>query len=582
MRDTDKNTRELFRMRGNNKMTKTIKRLISVIVMTAMVVMIGMTSLAADTYSITIKRPDNDTAEHTYSAYQIFTGELSSGTQKLINLAVGSNLNLATLKTQLNLNASATLEDVVTALKADTNPAAKVLASKQDDPVKTQVSGTSADTTITGVPGPGYYLITDKITRTGSDPDLHGAESAYMLQVVGTSTTLNVKSKTDVPSLNKVINKDNGVAANSASIGDTVPFKLTSTVPDMEHYNRYWFKVTDTLCAGFDFNNDVEITVGNDTLTPNTDYTVTVSGKTNIEIVFKDFKTKCKKGDAIVITYSAVLNEDADRTTTGNDNKARLIFSNDPNFEYTGDNPTDDSVVGKTPEIITKTYTTGVAVQKVDGNNKALAGATFKITGSSVNRVVTVETTYTQGTATDPGEYYKLKDGTYTTKAPTSTTEDDYESTTVMYNLTTNETVKDATGSGTDKTVTATVDSNGYVSFEGLGPGKYTIEETDAPSGYQKSDAKIMFEIKSTPTINTPGWTIESQTGTTAGTEIVAGDVNASGPILYQFKIKNEKEQDLPITGGMGTAVFYGTGSILMLAGVTLLIAKKKRTETNR
>ena len=151
-----------------------------------------------------------------------------------------------------------------------------------------------------------------------------------------------------------------------------------------------------------------------------------------------------------------------------------------------------------------------------------------------------------------------------------------------MYNLTTNETVKDATGSGTDKTVTATVDSNGYVSFEGLGPGKYTIEETDAPSGYQKSDAKIMFEIKSTPTINTPGWTIESQTGTTAGTEIVAGDVNALGPILYQFKIKNEKEQDLPITGGMGTAVFYGTGSILMLAGVTLLIAKKKRTETNR
>lgn len=580
MRVTDKDTREQLRMRGNNKMTKTIKRLISVLIMTAMVMMIGMTSLAADTFSITVERPANDTAKHTYEAYQIFTGNLSND-KKLINLAAGSNLDLGTLKTQLGLGSSATLEDVVTKLNADTNPAAKVLASKTGDPVKSATSGTSAVTTITGVPGPGYYLITDKIDKTGSNPDLHGAVSAYMLQVVGKTTTLELKSKTDVPSLNKVIDKGSGVAANSVSIGDTVPFKLTSKVPDMSRYNRYWFKVTDTLCKGFDFNNDVEITIGGNPLTSGDDYTVTATGKTNIEIVFKDFK-QYTKDDDIVITYSAVLNKDADRTTTGNDNKARLTFSNDPNYTYDGDEPNNDNVTGKTPEIITKTYTTGVAVQKVDGNNKALAGATFKITGSAVNKVVTVETTYTLGTTSDPGEYYKLKDGTYTTKAPTSATEDDYESTTDKYNLTTTESVNDASGSGTDKTVTVTVDDNGYVSFEGLGPGKYTIEETDAPAGYQKSDAKIMFEITSTPTLSSPGWAIASQTGTTAGTEIVASDVNASGPILYQFKIKNEKENDLPITGGMGTAVFYGAGSILMLAGVTLLISKKKRTEANR
>ena len=580
MRVTDKDTREQLRMRGNNKMTKTIKRLISVLIMTAMVMMIGMTSLAADTFSITIERPANDTAKHTYEAYQIFTGDLSND-KKLINLAAGSNLDLGTLKTQLGLGSSATLEDVVTKLNADTNPAAKVLASKTGDPVKSATSGTSAVTTITGVPGPGYYLITDKIDKTGSNPDLHGAVSAYMLQVVGKTTTLELKSKTDVPSLNKVIDKGSGVAANSVSIGDTVPFKLTSKVPDMSRYNRYWFKVTDTLCKGFDFNNDVEITIGGNPLTAGDDYTVTATGKTNIEIVFKDFKQYTKDND-IVITYSAVLNKDADRTTTGNDNKARLTFSNDPNYTYDGDEPNNDNVTGKTPEIITKTYTTGVAVQKVDGNNKALAGASFKITGSAVNKVVTVETTYTLGTTSDPGEYYKLKDGTYTTKAPTSATEDDYESTTDKYNLTTTESVNDASGSGTDKTVTVTVDDNGYVSFEGLGPGKYTIEETDAPAGYQKSDAKIMFEITSTPTLSSPGWAIASQTGTTAGTEIVASDVNASGPILYQFKIKNEKENDLPITGGMGTAVFYGAGSILMLAGVTLLISKKKRTEANR
>ena len=580
MRVIEISTRKQFRMRGRNKMTKTIKRLTSVLVMTAMIMMISLTSLAAD-FSITISRSDNDTAKHTYKAYQIFTGELSTG-NKLINLATGSNLDLAELKDQLGLATDATLEAVVTALKADTNPAAKVLASKTGSPVKTQVSGSSKDTTITGVPGPGYYLITDEIDKSETNPDLHGAVSAYMLQVVGTSTTLNVKSKTDVPSLNKVIDKNGGVAANSASVGDTVPFKLTSKVPDMTGYNRYWFKVTDTMCKGLDFNNDVEITVGADTLVKDTDFTVTVTGKTNIEIVFINFR-QYTEGDDITITYSAILNENADRTTTGNDNKARLTFSNDPNHTYSGDNPDDDTVTGKTPEIITKTYTTGVAVQKVDDNNKALKGATFKITGSSVNKVVTVETTYTPETTSDPGEYYKLKDGTYTTTAPTSATEGDYESTTDKYNLTTTESVSTGTGSGTEKTVTATVDDNGYVSFEGLGPGKYTIEEVSAPSGYQKSDAKIMFEIKSTPTINDPGWTIESQSGTTAGTEIVAGNVNASGPILYQFRIKNEKEQDLPITGGMGTALFYGAGSVLMLAGVALLITKKqKRTEENR
>ena len=129
------------------------------------------------------------------------------------------------------------------------------------------------------MPGPGYYLITDEIDKTGSNPDLHGAVSAYMLQVVGVNTSLELNSKTDVPSLNKVIDKDGGVAANSVSIGDTVPFKLTSKVPDMSRYNRYWFKVTDTLCAGFDFNNDVEIKIGDNTLTAGDDYTVSATGK---------------------------------------------------------------------------------------------------------------------------------------------------------------------------------------------------------------------------------------------------------------------------------------------------------------
>ena len=41
--------------------------------------------------------------------------------------------------------------------------------------------------------------------------------------------------------------------------------------------------------------------------------------------------------------------------------------------------------------------------------------------------------------------------------------------------------------------------------------------------------------------------------------------------------VDNMKVSDLPITGGIGTTIFYIAGSVLILAGVTLLIAKKRK-----
>ena len=569
-------------------MTKTINKVMSVIVAVAVVMMLGMSSLAATNYTISITRPANDKASHTYKAYQIFTGDLyNDGTSTtLINLQAGSNLDLAGLKTQLGLAPTATVADVVNELNniSEAEAAKKIQASVKETPALLQaVSGTDLTTTISNVPGPGYYLVTDTIDRTSTEPDgLQGAVSSFMLQILGENTAVTVNAKTDVPTMDKVIDEGTGVTANTASLGDSVPFKITSKVPDTSKYNRYWFKVSDVLCKGLTFNNDLAITVGSKTLVKDTDYTLTTStdtstGKTTIGIVFKDFKQYTKDSD-ITITYSATLNDDADRTKTGNDNVAKLIFSNDPNHTYTGDNPNDDTVTGETPDKRTVTYTTGIAVQKVDENGHPLPGATFKITGTKLDRVATFATTFTVDNTS--GTYYKLKDGTYTTTPADSTTESLYESTTVKYKKTEGTTFAEASNSGTTMTLEKTTDSTGYVSFEGLAAGTYTITEEAAPSGYKKSDKVYELVIDSTPTLTSPGWTISYGNGASAGLTIDTNNVNTDGPILYTFEVENVKGHDLPVTGGIGTTVYYTGGSVLLLAGVTLLIAKKRNAKT--
>lgn len=561
-------------------MTKTMKKAISIIIAVTMIMMLGISSLAAD-YTISITRSDKDMATHTYKAYQIFTGELyNDGTStKLINLAAGDNLNLATLKTQLGLASTATIADVINGLNniSEAEAAKKIQASVKTTPAPLQaVSGSSVTTTINAVPGPGYYLITDTINRSNTaEGGLQGAESVFMLQVLGADTAVTVNAKTDNPTMDKVIDEGaTGVRANTASIGDKVPFKITSEVPDHSRYNRYWFKVTDVLSKGLTFNAaDLEITVGGTKLA-STAYTLDTStdsdGFTTIEITFVNFKQHAI-GSNIVIKYTATLNDEADRTDTGNDNVAKLIFSNDPNHTYTGDEPNDNTVTGETPDKRTVTYTTGIAVQKTDENGKPLPGAKFEISGTKINRVLTHVTTYT---ASATGTYYKLKNGTYTDTAPTDTTEGEYESTTVKYAKTETDEFKDI---GTDVSIIKTTDSTGYVSFEGLAAGTYTITEKEAPDGYKKSDNVYEIVIGANPTLLAPGWTLTYGTGATAGLPAIdSDDLNQDGPILYTFTVQNIKSHDLPITGGMGTTIFYVAGSVLMLAGVALLIYKKK------
>lgn len=573
-------------------MTRTFKKIISVIVTAAMVMMLGITAFAAAPYDITVKRSGDDKSEHTYTAYQIFSGTLQTD-GSLTGLDWGTGINgsafLTALKTASSkFDACTDAASVAAVLEANNDLADLFAKTAFANKATAAGSVTSAagqtSATIVVSTEAGYYLITDEIDTASPNSNENSSVSRFMLKVDTTHTTTAFFAKAVVPSITKEIGDGTaaGVEANTASIGDTVPFALRTAVPDMTGYTKYFFVVKDTMSKGLTFDSSsVAVTLGGTTLAPS-NYTVTsttsATGETEIKIVFKNFIANHNAashatdncGKPIVITYNATLNDNCDRTSTGNPNTVYLEYSNDPNVIPSGtDEPSGTDPVGKTPESKTITYTTGVKVIKQDMSGNKLPGATFEISGLGGAKVVTVKGKYTKDTdPVDPSKtyYYLLKDGTYTDTAPTDSTKSKYVDDGVdKYTYSTEETSETVTSGA----VTATVDADGYIVFSGLGDGTYTITETAAPDGYVKVDTPITFEVTSTATLTGVTWKVDGTTATDT-------------TIIKEFTVQNPKKSNLPETGGIGTTIFYIAGSVLVVAGVALLLTKKKSKATER
>lgn len=559
---------------------KTVKRALALVLALTLLLAMSATVFAADdtTYTITI---NNTTTGHIYEAYQIFAGDLAEKDGKTIlsNIEWGSGVNGAALLTALK--ADATFDNDFNGCTTAAQ-VADVLATYGSDAGKTQqfakLAGANLNATVAGIstwnePGtnysisslaPGYYLVKDKDDSAPSSD----AYTRYILQVVHNVT---VNAKTDVPTVDKNIKEgDTIVKANDASIGDTINYEVTSKVPDMTGYTKYFFVMNDTLSKGLTYNGDIVIKVGEKTLDATNGYTLTTTnnddGSTTLEIVFKNF-IQYTTGNAITVTYSATLNQDANLDpSVGNPNEVKLVYSNNPNVVGTGDGrnpdkPAPGDATGETPKSETKTYVTGIKLTKVDGadHSKMLTGAKFKIEGNGVKVVLVNKEVYEE--ASD-GTYYMLKTGTYTETAPTDETASSYDSTTTKYKKVTAVT-KDTVN--TKVNATGYVDENGVLTFEGLGEGTYTITEIIAPEGYNLLKAPITVEIKAKATFDKCEWTV------TADGKLVTADKN-----LYAFLIENKSGAALPSTGGIGTTVFYVLGGLLVVCAGVLLITKRR------
>ncbi len=566
-----------------------MKRVRSILALALALVLVLAMSTAAfaapETYSITVNNtnPAISINGNTYNAYKILDATydkeghvsytVSTEFANFTYTVGGNNYQGEALIAYLG-----TLTNDSDALDAFAKAALTYATTNSIQPAGT---ATAANETATiSVPAPGYYLV----SGTATAPDNQTVTAACSLTTAKPNAEVNVKA--DAPSVDKKIVEGNSdVSANDASIGDSVNYKITSRVPNMKGYTKYFFVMEDTLSKGLTYNKDMVITIGAKALVKDTDYTLTVTenadGTTSLEIVFKNFiQYKGQTNAAITLTYSATLNQDAVLDpTTGNPNTVKLIYSNNPNQEGEGtfenpDKPKPGTPVGETPTVETKTYVTGLKLTKVDGKapGKTLTGAKFEIKGTGMKVVLINKTMYK---ASANGTYYMLKDGTYTETAPVTDKNADgynadlYDDVNKKYEKVT---VVDKTTDPTEINATGYVDENGVLTFEGLGEGTYTITELVAPNGYNLLKDPVTITITANATLEGCTWTVKNgETGLPAGADH-----------LFAFNVENNSGTELPSTGGTGTTIFYILGSLLVVvAGVVLVTRKRMNASEN-
>lgn len=539
---------------------KKMRKLASIIL--ALVMALGMTStvFAADT-------------THTYEIYQIFTGDYSDGVLSNVKWGQNGTGNKGEAVSDTILKKL----EAVTSSNSDTE---KLAVINKYVNLKSTAFQSGSKTKYENLPN-GYYLVKDQDNTQGEGQGTNGYYTLYVVQVV--NGTLEFTPKGDVPEVEKkIVEGNNKVDVNEASIGEEVNYEITGTLPtNFDDYNTYYYVFTDTLSKGLTYNGDVTVKVDgvdvtnyfytNATAYSETDGTTITVGIQDIKALKLLDGVTVTKDSKIVITYSATLNEEAVIAGEGNPNDVKLDYSNDPNNSGEGTTtlppenpgkPEPTHPTGNTPKDEVVTYTTELTILKNDEDGNVLTGAEFTITGDGVKVVLVTTEKFTEDTN---GEYWKLADGTYTKTAPTIADDEsdnsaDYDSTETKYSKTTELVAKGE--DKTETTVVGTVDSEtGLVTFTGLGAGTYTITETKTPAGYN-TIAPVTFTL----TFNA-----ETKTFVSNNTKVVVGGDNK-----LDTTIVNKKGATLPSTGGMGTTLFYVIGAILVIGAGILLITKRR------
>jgi fimbrial isopeptide formation D2 family protein/LPXTG-motif cell wall-anchored protein len=538
---------------------------------------------------------EETTAERSFEIFQIITGSVSedgnigdavwgySGLYDETAVVKGSKIPDAVLTELRGLKGDTDVSEADKARKIAAYVNFDKPLTKGTDYTETSANGSWTFSGLT----PGYYLVRDGEgeDETGSQNIQDGYYTLYCAEV--TTGVLVVTPKGTIPTIDKLVN---GRTSTSASIGETVNYTITATVPaSIEYYNSYYLEFSDTMYKGLTYkadsmhvyidsiSDDNEITKyfykdiqeeeGKDTA-----ITVAISDLLKLtNIAGKEYKIVGAQ-TKIIVSYDATLNKDALITNQVNPNEVKLYYSNDPNTsgdakstdapEENPSKPSRPTHVGDTVTVKVDTLTTKLTVNKVDQANAALAGAEFTLEGKNGTTVKLVLVSGNVYEKADDGEYYQLTDGTFTKDAPAEDGSDtnDYKSTEQRYTKTYKTNVLQGENQDVEKAV-AEVDENGVLTFTGLGAGTYTLKETKTPAGYNTAE-DLVFTIEydnATKTFKTTNSNIA-----------VASDGTLS------VSIKNVKGSVLPTTGGMGTTIFYVVGTILVLGAVVVLITKKR------
>ena len=355
----------------------------------------------------------------------------------------------------------------------------------------------------------GWYLVVS---------DLVDVHNGALCSIDTTDPTVEIKEKNSNSTLDKsILEGDQLLSVNNAGIGDVVNFQLDIVVKDGQPKG---YVVHDKMSEGLTFNSgsvSVFLLRHSDDEASGyleTGYTLVTNPGDGCTFEVKFDDGTLEPNDAVTISYTATVNNKAVIAGSGNTNEAYLQYNNNKT----------------TVKHTTTTYVWGMGVRKYTdlGSGKEdtpLADAEFQL--------------------------YKMDGETkkYAKFAETGTN-------TSIYKLT----GWDADASNAAKVKTP---ASGNIQFEGLDAGTYYLEETKAPTGYNKLTAPITVVISSTlPT-----------TGGTASYTVTADGATTTD---YTVRVENKAGTELPSTGGIGTTLFYVIGGGLMVAAIVLLVTKKR------
>ena len=412
---------------------KLFKKLAGMLLAMIMVLSMSTVAFAAqgtndNSGSITI----NDAVEgHTYNAYQVLVLEsynTDAGAYSYKANAAWEDW----LKSQTQY-VSIDAQGYVTWVK-DADPAAfakAALAHAKEANINPVATRTADSTTVKFENlNLGYYLID---TTLGT-----------LCSLDTTIPDVTMQEKNEVPSQTKEVQEDSDNSwsdENTAEIGDTVNYRTTiKAKPGAQGYVLH-----DVMSIGLTLNESsvsvAGLTKGQDANSG--DYHVVTTGLSDgctFEVVFhQSYLDTITKDTDIVVTYSAVVNENAQVSSSVNPNETTLKYGEDSEFE---------TVPSKT-----ETYTFKVDVVKTDEDNKVLDGAQFKL--------------YDAKTGGNEIALVKVSDGVY-------------------------RLAKDGeTGVNYITTV------NGELEIKGFDANtNYYLEETKAPDGYNKLAERVEIAVK--------------------------------------------------------------------------------------